>query len=146
MTGSRCTAVNMLHNVRCELRDRHPKQHCHTTQLVVEWTDSDNQKRKLSKNIQITDPFIFRVLDISTSHMTAKDAVKLSDPERNMSAYELSEYGWLAYIGELEHNWPKGVMSAAFRLVLKVAKQMGCEWVRFDRDGREYPELKTFEW
>jgi hypothetical protein len=95
----------------------------------------------------LTDPFIFKVLDICTSHMSSKDNQKLQSAEagnQQLPAYELSEYGWLVYIGEIQENW--GGMSAAFRKVLKVAKQMGCEYVRFDRDGREYLELLTFNW
>jgi hypothetical protein len=97
----------------------------------------------------LTDPFIFKVLDICTSHMSSKDNQKLQSEEsgnQQLPAYELSEYGWLVYIGELDENWSRGTMSAAFRKVLKVAKQMGCEYVRFDRDGREYPELIKFKW
>lgn len=96
----------------------------------------------------ITDPFVFKVLDISTGHMTLEDNKKLIDEAQDGHApvYELREYGFLVYVGEIEENWPDDEMSSAFRKVLDTAKELGCDYVRFDRDGREYPELQKFEW
>jgi hypothetical protein len=94
------------------------------------------------------DAFIFKVLDISTGHMTQDDNQVLElnrDTDGPMPAYELKEYGWLVYVGELEDNW-KEDMSPAFVEVLKKAQELGCDYVRFDRDGRVYDELPTFEW
>jgi len=96
----------------------------------------------------ITDPFVFKVLDISTGHMTLEDNNKLTSEAQDGHApvYELREYGFLVYVGEIEENWPDDEMSSAFRKVLDTAKELGCDYVRFDRDGREYPELQKFEW
>ena len=91
----------------------------------------------------IKDPFIFRVLDISTGHMTRADARWLGSHD-DLSAYELGEYGWLCYIGEIDDNWSG--MSQEFRTVLMQAKELGCDYVRFDRDGREHDELPSFDW
>ena len=94
----------------------------------------------------LTNPFIFPVLDVSTAHMTQEDADQLSAEYRCGQApvYELSEYGWLCYAGEIEENWDK--MSPAFLNVMRAAKELKCDYVRFDRDGREYPELQKFDW
>ena len=96
----------------------------------------------------ITNPFVFKVFDVSTGHMTKKDADELEAECHGGYApvYELHEYGWLVYVGEIEDNWPEEEMSTAFRDVLEEAKELGCDYVRFDRDGREYPELPKFNW
>jgi hypothetical protein len=94
------------------------------------------------------DPFIFRVLDISTGHMTSEDneilTAETRDGEGTAPVYELAEYGWLVYVGEIDNNWP--LMSPEFRNILTKATALGCDYVRFDRDGREYPELPSFDW
>jgi hypothetical protein len=98
--------------------------------------------------VKLTNPFIFNVLDISTGHMKLEDAERLETEAREGCGpvYELHEYGFLVYVGEIYENWPPEEMSKAFTKVLKTAKELGCEYVRFDRDGREYPELESFEW
>jgi hypothetical protein len=94
----------------------------------------------------IKDPFVFKVLDLSTVHMTEEDAEKLNPCSGIQSlSYELGEYGWLIYIGEMKENWGDE-MSEAFMNALKEAKELGCDYVRFDRDGRTYEELPVFDW
>lgn len=96
----------------------------------------------------LTDAFVFRVLDLSTSHMTLDDNQVLElnrDSTGVMPAYELGEYGWFCYVGEIDENW-KEDMSEAFLVIMQKAKEMGCEYVRFDRDGRTYDELPVFDW
>jgi len=101
---------------------------------------------------QLKDAFIFKVLDISTAHMTLEDSKGLatnSSSAANAMApvYELGEYGWLAYVGEIDDNWPvEDGWSEAFRTVMKTAQAMGCDYVRWDRDGRDYEELEKFNW
>lgn len=92
----------------------------------------------------LTDPFIFKVLDISTGHMTEDDNTKLAEGLGRLPVSELNEYGYLVYIGELEENWDH--MSDAFKNVLLTARAHGCEYVRFDADGRAYDELPVFDW
>jgi hypothetical protein len=96
----------------------------------------------------ITDPFVFKVLDLSTAHMTPQDNKRLEAEvhEGQAPVYELKAHGWLVYVGEIEDNWPAVTMSEAFRNVLKEAKELGCDYVRFDRDGRTYEELPVFDW
>lgn len=36
--------------------------------------------------------------------------------------------------------------SQALKDVLQAAADLGCDYVRFDRDGRVYDELPTFDW
>lgn len=94
------------------------------------------------------EPLILKMLDMSTGHMTREDAEFLTKEAHGGTApvYELSEYGWLVYVGEIEDNWPDDALSPAFRKVLEWAAKMYCDYVRFDRDGRVYEFLPTFDW
>ena len=97
----------------------------------------------------IKDPFIVKVLDVSTGHMTKADNDKLTawrDAAGGPPFYELAEYGWLVYPGELHDNWEDEGLSEAFIKVLKTAQELGCDYVRFDRDGKEYEEFEHFDW
>lgn len=96
----------------------------------------------------ISNPFIFQVLDISTCHIQKSEAMQLERdiPDNQVPAYELAEFGWLLYVGELDDNWPEERWSEALRNILKQAAELGCDYVRFDRDGREYDELPRFDW
>jgi hypothetical protein len=93
---------------------------------------------------RLENPFIFRVLDVSTGHISLSDVDGLENSGRPV--YELEGFGWLVYVGELEDNWPSDVFSGAFINILRKAQELECDYVRFDRDGREYPELQTFDW
>jgi len=92
------------------------------------------------------EPLILRMLDISTMHMEFIDNVRLQERLEELCAYDLVGSGWLLYVGELDDNWPKEDWSAAFRKVLEWARDMNCDYVRFDRDGQEYEFLPTFDW
>jgi hypothetical protein len=93
----------------------------------------------------ISSPFVFKVLDISTGHMTEKDNETLREYEAVVPVYELKDFGWLCYVGEIDDNWPDHLFSPEFRAILKEAAELGCDYVRFDRDGREY-DIPTFDW
>lgn len=113
------------------------------------FTDTRKEMKTMTKphgQVVIKEPYIFKVLDISTGHITEDDAKRLEANEDRITAYSLHEYGWLVYIGEIIENWPKKYWSPAFRKVLRVAKELGCEYVRFDRDGTEYDGLPKFDW
>lgn len=96
----------------------------------------------------INEPCITKFMDASTGHMTKSDCEKLEQwaRERTAPVYELQEYGFLVYVGEIEDNWPSTEMSPAFLKVLGAAREANCDYVRFDRDGKVYPELEAFEW
>lgn len=98
----------------------------------------------------IADPAIYKVLDISTCHISEVDKENLENEAQYGiglgTVYELADYGFLVYVGDLADNWSSDLVSPAFKKVMDVAKELGCDYVRFDRDGREYPELERFEW
>lgn len=93
------------------------------------------------------EPYIFKVLDCSTGHMTKEDAQKLGDDNNMVPSYELEEYGWLVYSeGWTDDPSQYEGMSPAFIKVLEWANELECNYVRFDRDGYTYDTLPMFEW
>lgn len=92
------------------------------------------------------NPFIFKVLDVSTGHMRLSDnaALALDVGQDRACAYELRDCGWLCYVGEWRENWDG--YSVDFLRIMEQAAEAGAEYVRFDRDGKEYPDLPTYNW
>jgi hypothetical protein len=110
-------------------------------------------------------PLIFKVLDVSTGHMTKNDSELLDSDLSPLTAYPYGPndgtgpYGHLVHLTELDTHVPpsqqidedlapalKYGYSQELCNILREAKSLDCQYVRFDRDGEEYPELPTFDW
>ena len=93
----------------------------------------------------LKNPLTYRVLDMSTKHLTAEDSDTLErDIRSGATAYALEEYGFLVYVGMRRDPWAH--TSDNFRAILEEARVLGCQYVRFDWEGRVYPELPIFDW
>jgi hypothetical protein len=100
----------------------------------------------------MTKPFIRKVLDISTGHITFQDNEILGG-DNTVIACEPVEAGFFVYLGTgseaLEHIQDvneAGNMSPAFINILRWAVMVGCDIIKIDRDGELYEGLPTFEW
>lgn len=111
----------------------------------------------------IKDPFIVKVFEASSCHITKKDDQLLKRHDTGtVSAYEMRGsgilYGFLIYTS-LEENSSiveSGIpdeaaikaegFSDAFINLLKLAKKNGCKFLQLDCDGVEYEDLPKFEW
>ena len=97
------------------------------------------------------DPYILRVLELSTAHITHADSDLLSKSgDLPFTCYDL-EYGSLLYCGEpeeagREHDIAQAGFSAAFLLMVRMAWKHGCAWIRLDCDSFVYTDLPTFKW
>ncbi len=98
------------------------------------------------------DYAVYRYLDISTGHITKKDADALNSNCGIRGAYLIGTYdeGWVLSIGETDDY--KGdetfvdCYSPEFYDVLDYARKQGCTLLRFDGDGMEFPNLPSFDW
>ena len=109
-------------------------------------------------------PFIVKVFEASTSHITKKDDKLLRKEDLvDISVYNVAgggtHYGYLIYTG-LEDNSSineqidkptkdailKAGFSKNFVSLLDRAKKNGCKFLQLDCDGVEYEDLKTFDW
>jgi hypothetical protein len=110
---------------------------------TTEYTGIERRKKG-----PLEKPLIFHVLDVGTRHMSKEDSDVLQRYVRNNEhpVYELAEYGWLIYATPVDGCWPGKELSDALKKVLSVANALGCDYVRFDRDGEIYPEFERFHW
>jgi len=88
---------------------------------------------------------ISRMLIISTAHITLADNKKLA-PKNLSSVISIDQgFGYLVPIQDYTKKQLAGY-STAFKKLLKIAAEQDCAWLSIDRDGPEYPHLKTFKW
>jgi len=101
------------------------------------------------KEFTIKKPEMFKVLDISTCHITKNDGALLSRSGKTFLdgdpiVYDYGE-GSFVYCGGLA-NGPYKNSSPEFNQILEFANRKGCRYVCFDCDGPEYPDIPRFDW
>lgn len=97
----------------------------------------------------LTNPEIGKFLDCSTGHIKWEDSKLLPLVYSPLSCYSY-EYGMFVHtcIGSELPEEPalKFGFSQALLDVLKIGAHHQCNFIKFDADGMEYPELPSFEW
>jgi len=98
------------------------------------------------------EPVIVKVLDISTAHMSEQDSEKLNRCNKG----SVINYGYLegnfVYLGDpsdvddTERVWTEAGYSMAFIMACRKARESGCKYAQFDRDGTVYDDLERFDW
>lgn len=94
----------------------------------------------------LSKPEFNKVLVLGTGHITLEDSKKIAAWDVSSSVFlATNPYGWLIWVSE-EEPIEFEEMSDSFRHLFQVAREMGCQWVRFDQDGPTYDELPVFDW
>ncbi len=92
---------------------------------------------------------IYSYLDISTAYMTALDNQKLTDGIDG-PPHAPTAFGWWVWAGDdtgaVDAAWRFHCMSDDFIGVLAYARQNGCQYVNFDRDGDDDVLLAQHDW
>ncbi|KHQ49949.1 hypothetical protein OA50_05526 [Mameliella alba] len=57
-----------------------------------------------------------------------------------------NEYGWLFSVPETLAALPEGIDCDAFKTVMALAMDAGCDYVLFDRDVSPVAYLELFDW
>lgn len=109
-------------------------------------------------------PFIVKVFEASTCHITEEDDKLLrQDGQSELSVYDIKggevQYGYLIYTGldngtsvdEQNPSFTKDSLktagfSDALVNLLSLAKKSGCKFLQLDCDGVEYEDLPKFNW
>ena len=112
-------------------------------------------KKAEPKEYSIHKPYVHKMLDISTGHITEKDAMFLRavDPtSADAPIVKLYEEGFIVTVSmdkaSLDSDlkaWGK-VYSTQFCKIINLAHAQGCAYVQFDEDGMIYKDLKLFNW
>jgi hypothetical protein len=99
-------------------------------------------------------PFITMSLDISTGHLTQLDSVRLDNANcrvndgNPITVYKYEE-GYFVHISDGETDYlamAEYGYSEQFRHILRRAKELGCKYAQFDRDGTQFDDLETYNW
>ena len=93
----------------------------------------------------------FKMLDISTGHLSQQDVNLLEDTENLSFTCVSYEEGFFINLSLFETNLPQMKQeeqrfSPEFFKIIKAALKEGCTHINFDRDGEEYEEFTKFEW
>lgn len=102
------------------------------------------------------NPYLKKVLDISTSHITLEDNKLLSLqteelPSQGPCVYNYLE-GYFVFVSSNPDNFKSDLVewekhfSPEFCRIMLHAHTIGVNYVQFDADGVEYKDLKTFSW
>jgi hypothetical protein len=109
------------------------------------------------------DPFIVKVFEASSCHITQQDDKLLKrDDLSALAVYDIKagkvRYGYLIYTGLEDNNAveelkdftkeaiAKDGYSTALINLLELAKKNGCKFLQLDCDGVEYEDLPRFNW
>lgn len=91
---------------------------------------------------------VYQYLDLSTAHLTDEDRHELAHGLCPLRVIE-HDYGWWVHVPGDDDITDRlaavsETMSEAFVGVLKHANKHGCNWINFDADADEEPELPSF--
>ena len=87
-----------------------------------------------------------RFYDCSTAHLPAPTAQDIDNGLFAKSPTMQNEYGWLFSGPEALAGLPEGVGCDAFKTVMALAMDAGCDYVLFDRDVPPVSSLAVFDW
>jgi hypothetical protein len=98
-----------------------------------------------------------RMLSVSTGHITRCDGELLNNSTFAMygcisgAAYEYGAFVYCGYLDEEERRLDRKALmeigfSPQFVDILDYAHSIGCRYVCFDADAREYGEIPTCNW
>jgi hypothetical protein len=95
-------------------------------------------------------PHVRRFLDCSTAHLPKNEMDAIESSEFIVA--EANEYGAWVHVpevttqGEVDMPDEAAVQFPALLKVMVFAHKHGCDWIKFDGDAPEVPELPVFEW
>lgn len=87
-----------------------------------------------------------RFYDCSTAHLPEQTAHAIDSGLFAKSPTMRKAYGWLFSVPETLADLPEGVDCNAFKAVIALAMDAGCDYVLFDRDVPPVAYLEVFDW
>lgn len=87
-----------------------------------------------------------RFYDCSTAHLPEQTAHAIDNGLFAKSPTMQNAYGWLFSVPETLADLPEGVDCSAFKAVIALAMDTGCDYVLFDRDVPPVAYLEVFDW
>lgn len=87
---------------------------------------------------------IYKMMLMSTGHITKKTAELLTNNEVGIVVYEKDEYGWFIVVSDWQDNVE--LIPDDLKDCLSFAEENECEWLCLDCDGKEYDSLPIYKW
>lgn len=107
----------------------------------------------------LKNPVFRKVMEFSTAHISQRDSKILEkmakgwdgmyyDPNLIVVEYDYGYIVWVPPVYPGEKNMEEQIegFSEQFKEIISIARSFKCEQICFDCDGREYEELKKFDW
>lgn len=95
-----------------------------------------------------TEDGVWKYIDVSMIHVTRDDVVLLENDALPLVTLQYEEGFWI--LVPIEEGSSDEIMEAggsAYLIdVLDRAYELDCYWVKLDRDGNEYEDLRTYNW
>lgn len=91
---------------------------------------------------------IFRLVEFSTAHISKQDDKKLRDQHSEVFTPTAYECGYLVPVvrGDVNQILLQEGFTPEFCRIYTLAWYVGAGYIQFDRDGAEYPDMRTFDW
>lgn len=87
-----------------------------------------------------------RFYDCSTAHLPEQTAQAIENGLFAKSPTMHNDYGWLFSVPETLADLPAELGCDAFKTVMGLAMDAGCDYVLFDRDVPPVAYLEIFDW
>ena len=90
-----------------------------------------------------------RMAVVSTGHLPPRYAKDGPGVEPGVVAYALSDVGWLVWVPDDPRESSEATEDQVPKVLLDVqlwARAQGVDYVLFDRDGPDEPELRRWSW
>ena len=114
----------------------------------------ENKFKKIMAILQ-SDYEIQTVMVISTGHISEKDNNLLTrDAERRDGSHtcivDSFQYGFYVNVPEKDDSYnsiqKSELYSDAFKNLIRIAREHGCQYLKLDQDGQYYAGLEQFDW
>lgn len=94
---------------------------------------------------------IFKMLDVSSSHVTHTTAVHLPHNKFNsvLTVQKWFDEGWIISVPDKEDMLHPMIIFGGHRALAAVllhAQKLGCEYIKLDADGDIIDGLETYNW
>ena len=91
-----------------------------------------------------SNPRVRTFLDLSTAHLTEETRLRWANGEFDkFLTYVADPYGWWLWTGSEEGLLQQ--VPADIHAVVAYARNLGCDWIKFDRDAEIVNDLPVYE-
>jgi hypothetical protein len=95
--------------------------------------------------MRVKDPFIYKVWEISTAHITIQDE-KLLQGDCTSFSCTVFDFGFSIPVIDDNIDVAKKNFSPEFAHLMEIAEELNVQYLVLDADGKQHSELPLFDW